>query len=374
MRDTPIVLFVDADPAGSASFTSLLGMMWDLRMASSGAEGLHLAKTLLPDFIVSDLHLPDTDGFELTTELRAIPQTASIPVLVLSARDDLNARLKAYDCGAFDFLSRQTEPEILAARLQALWLHQQALRARDDSRKEADSMARTLMTCLGETGSVLGCLRRLNTCQDHAGLARLCLESIREWGLEGIVRINRPKGALTYGPDGEATALEISIMDKAVLSGQVFQMRSQVVFNFPAFSLLVKQMPVADEDRCGRLRDYISMIAEAAHVRTEALSNQQLILKRSEQLFRAAKTTEIAMEGLEAVYQRQHREIVGVLSALQGKIESNFVFLGLSPDQEQRLMQSLNEAMAEMNHVFDSGLDLNAYLGVVLNELRSVGA
>jgi pilus assembly protein CpaE len=93
---------------------------YQLDFASNGAEGLKKAKTNQPDLIITDVMMPEMDGYEVTRLLRREPQFAHIPILVLTAQAGLQNKLKSFEAGADDHLTKPFEPEELAARLAAL--------------------------------------------------------------------------------------------------------------------------------------------------------------------------------------------------------------------------------------------------------------
>ncbi len=86
-------------------------------LSADGAQGLAKATTWSYDAIVLDLMLPKLDGWKLLDELR---KTLKIPVLILSARDGLDDRVRGLDLGADDYLAKPFERSELLARLRAL--------------------------------------------------------------------------------------------------------------------------------------------------------------------------------------------------------------------------------------------------------------
>ena len=86
-------------------------------LAADGVQGLAKATTWSYDAIVLDLMLPKLDGWKLLDQLR---ETHKIPVLILSARDGLDDRVRGLDLGADDYLAKPFERSELMARLRAL--------------------------------------------------------------------------------------------------------------------------------------------------------------------------------------------------------------------------------------------------------------
>ena len=91
----------------------------ELHTASSGAEGLALARELEPDAILLDLEMNDLDGFEVLTALLEEPVTRDIPVLFISGHARTEVKVRALEMGAMDFIAKPFEVAELKARVRA---------------------------------------------------------------------------------------------------------------------------------------------------------------------------------------------------------------------------------------------------------------
>jgi DNA-binding response OmpR family regulator len=91
---------------------------YEVRLAFDGEAGLSEAKDFLPDLVVLDLGLPRLDGLEVARRLREGED--DVPILILTARDALEARVEGLDMGADDYLVKPFERQELLARLRAL--------------------------------------------------------------------------------------------------------------------------------------------------------------------------------------------------------------------------------------------------------------
>ena len=78
----------------------------DVITAADGLQGLQLAVSKLPDIIISDVQMPNMDGFGMLAAVRANEQTALIPVIFLTALDDRDSFRKSMNLGADDFLNK----------------------------------------------------------------------------------------------------------------------------------------------------------------------------------------------------------------------------------------------------------------------------
>ncbi|MEX2109337.1 MAG: response regulator [Gemmatimonadaceae bacterium] len=98
----------------------LLPQGYIVTMAVAGAEALALVAQDPPDLILLDVMMPDMDGYEVTARLKANPATNSIPVIMITALDDRNARMLGLSAGAEDFLSKPVDRAELSVRVRNL--------------------------------------------------------------------------------------------------------------------------------------------------------------------------------------------------------------------------------------------------------------
>jgi DNA-binding response OmpR family regulator len=86
-------------------------------VASDGVDGLHLAKSGEYDLLLLDINLPDKDGITLIRELRQ--RRSDVPVIIVTARDDVRDRIEGLDAGADDYVTKPFAFEELLARIRA---------------------------------------------------------------------------------------------------------------------------------------------------------------------------------------------------------------------------------------------------------------
>ncbi|MEM8997279.1 MAG: hybrid sensor histidine kinase/response regulator, partial [Acidobacteriota bacterium] len=117
----PLVMIIDDLEIGREVLQATLrGEAMRVETASSGEEGLQKAKLYRPDVILLDVMMPGMDGFEVCRRLRHDESTAEVPILLVTASDDRNARLRGLAVGADDFLARPLDMLELRARVRAI--------------------------------------------------------------------------------------------------------------------------------------------------------------------------------------------------------------------------------------------------------------
>ncbi|HDI3202097.1 response regulator [Vibrio cholerae] len=115
--NSEIKILIIEDEAPIQRFLTVLisGYEYQVKVASTAEQGLHLVANWNPHLILLDLGLPDQDGISLTRELRAWTQT---PIMVISAREKEADKVQALDAGANDYLTKPFGSEELMARIR----------------------------------------------------------------------------------------------------------------------------------------------------------------------------------------------------------------------------------------------------------------
>jgi len=131
------VLVVDDSPTNRELIQQTLTPFgYDVRLASTVAAGFELAVTDMPDLVLSDLHMPDEDGFDLIRRLRADPRLTNLPViLVSSSLWGVRDRETAAALGVMRFLFRPLEPQALIDEVSRCLASVMETAHGDDSRR-----------------------------------------------------------------------------------------------------------------------------------------------------------------------------------------------------------------------------------------------
>lgn len=115
------ILLVDDD----IDTLRLVGMMlqrqgYQVQAANSGKQALTIIQDELPDLILLDVMMPEMDGYEVARRLRADERTAGIPIIMFTAKSQIDDKVKGFEAGADDYLTKPTQPRELFAHLKAV--------------------------------------------------------------------------------------------------------------------------------------------------------------------------------------------------------------------------------------------------------------
>ena len=115
------ILIVDDDPELSRMIGFILQKSgYEVETANNGKDGLAKADEVRPDLVILDVMMPDMSGIEVCQKLRDKPVTRSVPIIMLSALADIDAKLSGFQVGADDYIPKPVNAKELIARIQAL--------------------------------------------------------------------------------------------------------------------------------------------------------------------------------------------------------------------------------------------------------------
>jgi serine phosphatase RsbU (regulator of sigma subunit) len=198
------ILIVDDEPFNLDYLEQELeDLNYETRTASNGREALDQVALETPDVILLDIMMPEMNGFQVLAHLKSDETVRHIPVIVVSALDDVDSVVRGIEMGAEDYLSKPFNPVLLRARISAC-LEKKRMRDR-------------------EVAHMLKTNQDLDLAwQVQAGLLPEELPDIRGWQLAAMLKPSRQTSGDFYDiiplPDGRWGILIADVADKGIAS------------------------------------------------------------------------------------------------------------------------------------------------------------
>jgi sigma-B regulation protein RsbU (phosphoserine phosphatase) len=112
------ILIVDDTPANIQILHEVLQSDYTVFFATNGPDALHIVQREVPDLILLDIMMPEMDGYEVCTRIKADPRSHQIPVIFITAMSDEEDEAKGLACGAIDYITKPISPPIVTARVK----------------------------------------------------------------------------------------------------------------------------------------------------------------------------------------------------------------------------------------------------------------
>jgi DNA-binding NtrC family response regulator len=170
------ILVADDTPASLSLLVDLLEPLGhEVLAVNNGRESIHLAHRAKPDLVLLDVLMPVTDGFAACRALKADPETADIPVIFITSRNETNDVVRGFRLGAIDYISKPFHPEEVITRVK--------------THLELAETNRELKQRNAELEAEIERRKEAETARDKVKerLSKMASDEARKWGLGGFV-------------------------------------------------------------------------------------------------------------------------------------------------------------------------------------------
>ena len=379
------IMVVDDDDFMQEMFLDALQGRYCVVRAESGADALMVAMNERPDAVIMDVEMPGMDGYETCRKLKELEEMAEVPVIFVSAHDGIEDRLMGYEAGGEDYINKPFDPQELDAKVAQLLKAVCGRAALKQMANYATSTAMTAITSMSEMGTLLETLKKFNTCNDYPALAEAALQGLSLYGLQAAIQLRTPnlhgasehesacaRDTLNINIQGEASPLEVSIINHLAKMDRLTQFKSKLCINNQSVSLLVHDMPLDNAERCGRLRDHLTMLVDGVEVRIQGIVAVQESGRRSDAIEGAVARIAQTLKKIDAAQRQRKMETRIAFSALNDKIEKSVIRIAMTETQERFICGIVRDGIEEIILSETSEIDIQDKLTTIINEMKGL--
>jgi len=365
------VMIVDDATDNLLLLEMMLEEKFEIITASSGKECLALIEQAIPDILLLDVNMPEMTGYEVCTRLRQEPTTRLLPVIFVSAMINTEERLAGFEAGGDEYVNKPVDENELLEKIE-FQLHN--VKSRKKSEKEAAEamgVAMDAMTSSSELGQLIAFVSEAQKTHSLEEMGRIMLDTCKNFGLSASVYVDGARPAL-FGcaqESVEATVLKRSLAAKE----RIINLGIRTIVKSEQISLLVKNMPVEDENKYGRFKDHLAVLISIADGRLLTIKAQLNVSEqRKDVLGRVILHTEKQIKNLNQKildYDANSREVMLNMIA---ELETKLFGLGLDEDQEEQLMSLVYRTSDKLEQSKEVTKQLQDELGTVLEGLYEI--
>lgn len=365
----PKILLIDDEPIMHDLVREALSGCCIVVAVISGEDALTACTDWQPDLLLIDVSLPGMDGYETCRQLKALEQTAATPAIFLSSHDQIEDRLRGYEAGAGDYLTKPFHLDELRAKVQQLLSMVSSQNELQAQAAFASSTAMTVMTNMGELGALLEVLKQFNACNNREQLLETALKGLESFALRGVVQTRMPEGKLTHSSEGAATPLEESVMQHMVGMERIVQFKSRMSINYEHVSILISNLPVDDPDRCGRLRDHLAMLVEAAEVRAESIISAQRSQIQGQAIEQTLSQIAETLSDIDTYQRQMHVNTRLLADEVTHTFDHALLEVALSEAQENFLANTFRSSIDRIVHTISAEIGIQDKLSAIVKKL-----
>ena len=368
------ILVIDDDKFSQKMIGKVFKQDFTAHFASSGAEGIEKANALLPEIIILDVEMPQMNGYEVCTTLKQAEKTRTIPIIFLSGCGTLRERLQGYEVGGDDYLVKPFESETLLAKAKVLVKYNQEKKELHEQYEVAQKTAQIAMSGSSELGLTVRFIEDSFFIHDYESLANNFFTFTDRLGLKTTVLFKTDDQPMFFSSTGPVVPLEAQLLEMIHDERRIYDFGCRSVFNFPQVSVLIKNMPIDDMERYGRIKDLLPVILGALNGKILALNTEKALQTQSEQLIIANDNIKNSLLSLTNSLQINQQEITNVMRKMFEELTMHVPYLGLEEDQEEYLLDLVENAVDKSVNLIETNNSTREVFGKVLNEMQIITA
>ena len=345
---------------------------FNIRYADNGAKGIEMVDQLMPDIILLDVEMPILNGYETCLRLRENEKTKQIPILFLSAHSSLKDRMKGYEAGGDDYLAKPFDNDLLLTRINILLKYQEQSRVLQELYQTAQSTATTALTGLGELGTAMQFLEKSISYANIDELVSGLFQTMSLFHLDSYLMLTSNNQVSWYSQIGAVSPIEKDLIDMSDNQIRFLDFGEKTLVNYPVISLLVKNMPIDDIDKYGRVKDILPVLVAAANVKIGAFDIQQSLIIQNGEMLEIFKNIRRYLFHMGTAIVNGRDESKTMTNELIQSLHADLLSMGLEQDQEDYLIDQIDSVSQNILEKMNSGAEIRDVLDYILSNLKNL--
>lgn len=365
------ILIVDDEPFNCEIMQEILEQDYDLKITYNGQDCLDVAPQWLPDLILLDISMPGMSGYDVCKQLKGSVKTQDAQITFVSALDTLADRLAGYEVGGDDYITKPFNSQELLKKVAVAFKNKKVHRQLQHNADQAMKTALSAMTSTNEIGMVLQFIGATFHCNEYDCLARLIVDTTAALGYRSTVQIRAQGQEFNQCSEGAINPLEVAVINRISNEDDHLDIGPRTIMNFEHVSILVKDMPVNDEEEYARIKENIAVIAEATEVRIKAIGAQNALLSRAG-LLEVLQQAQHTLKELNETQAEHKHTMLSLIQRLKKSLHGKLVAANISTYHIEPLMDLVNKAHKETLAVFDGEEQAETEVSHIIEELQAV--
>lgn len=374
MEDNALILYFEDEPAVATMVIESLGKQgYSFCHFTAFPEG-GLAEIQAQckrdiSLVMLDINMPGKSGYEVCEILKADFLAPQVPVLFTSGLMDNDDIMKAFAAGADDYLIKPVRLNELHIKISKLITQKQEQFDMAEQSSAAMKIAFEAMKNSSELGAILRFHEAIHQAEDFNTLADLTFQSLRDFELEGTMVIISAPIHHYYRDDLQKTQLELESLLAAREKGRLFSWKKYSFFSYDLFTVLIRNMPIDDEERYGVLKDQICLLLNGVDARIKSMRVAQSELEKQNRIASVSKILANLVLEMEQGNIAFSEKFERIIVDMETNICAEIAQFSLMEREEQILLNVVNESMAAATALFDASIETEKQRKQVIDRL-----
>jgi len=216
----------------------------------------------------------------------------------------------------------------------------------EENLKGANEMAMLSMVTIGEYGSVLNFCKATATTESYDELVELIYECMNAYNLKTSIQIRGIDGTSMHYQDDSLEEEDLELINSLKREGRIIEQEDVIIFNHKYISLCVRNFPVDDEEKNGRLKDYLAIAASSADNGIKMIDSDVKLARQYQNLHTILKAVPQMIEKIQQGINNQNDKALNIYNNFVGNMDDMIKKQGLT-NECSTLLQSLSSSRKE---------------------------
>jgi len=334
--------------------------------AHSAEEALSMLEQVTVDLIISEVLFAELDGYEFCRQVKANPKTSKIPFVFVSEMAGHEELIVGYALGADEYIAKPIAYDQFILKIQHIL---RVNKKNIEVQEQLDNYYKTAMEAMNyssEIGIILEFYKVCTSAKSFRELANYIFMTAKQLDLKCSFQVYSLDGVpIGFAEQGGLPPIESEIMLVAKKQSRFYDFGVRTIVSYDTFSLLIKNMPVNDTEKYGRLKDILGTLCDAISSRVEVLLANDSLMQKQEVM----ETVSATMMDVDSSFTRLQRQNVAAIEDMMEELEEALLVLGLTEHQEESVLTIAQNCLARTNEAFYKGVEINQKLEELRNQL-----
>ena len=370
-HETNLILTVDDDPSILAFLQIHLSTEgYTTIQAANGKEALNILEQDSGEIkaILSDVEMPEMDGYEFCQKVRENDKLKSLPFIFISSHIDLEEKLKGYSVGADDYIAKPLvdSNELIIKTKNFI---ENKLQHESLTKQISDSFSTTMqaMTYSSHLGQILLFLQDCSHHTNFEDVAKRLFETTDNLGANVVVQFRTPYGRESYRKNGAVSPLEENIIELSLHKERFIDFNTRTIISYENFSLLIKNMPASNPEAYGTMKDVLGNLCNAIETITEVVLAKIINIKKDT----AMTNVTSVLDDIEQTITNIQDQNTDVIEDMMSDIDEVMISLGLTDSQEEKIRNITSKCLTRSREVLQKADSLKTAFYSAHNTLES---
>lgn len=367
------LLVIDDDKITHAFIKRALNGKFDIADTFGGHEALSYLAQQYPDIILLDVEMPGMNGYEVCERIRSSAETADIPIIFLSARAELRDRLQGFEAGADDYIVKPFQPEELNAKINVLLQHRAQRQQLAAQVEEAQKTAFIAISSSSDLGQAIMFIEKTHTINSFEQLSRAFFAVSQSMQLKCSLMIKTANENLFFSSTQNAVSpIEAELMLNLSTEKRFFDFGCRTQINYPNICLLIKNMPLNDMERYGRIKDFFPAMLSAADIKVSQICTQQAIAQQLEEAHQTFASINGLLDNIKREVESNQKQGINIMRSMLLELDKRLPTMGLEEDQEQYIISQVDNAIDKAYSTISASEQISHTFQNVLGQLNTL--